>query len=203
MIYKEGLLKGKVALVTGANRGLGYAMCVGLAENGADIFNIGHGDDANIREAIEKIGRGYHYMKADLSKPTKALTDAIVAEVVNVYGHLDILLNNAGVNRRAPFLEYAEADWDYTLNLNLKQVFLPQISVPMRRAFFAERRSVPLEESVGCIAAVPAGAYPPGTPAVLPGQKITEDMVDYLILLKNRGYSLFGIYRNEIEIACI
>ena len=124
MIYKEGLLKGKVALVTGANRGLGYAMCVGLAENGADIFNIGHGDDANIREAIEKIGRGYHYMKADLSKPTKALTDAIVAEVVNVYGHLDILLNNAGVNRRAPFLEYAEADWDYTLNLNLKQVFL-------------------------------------------------------------------------------
>ena len=124
MIYKEGMLAGKVALVTGANRGLGYAMCVGLAENGADIFNIGHGDDANIREAIEKIGRGYHYMKADLSKPTKALTDAIVAEVVNVYGHLDILLNNAGVNRRAPFLEYAEADWDYTLNLNLKQVFL-------------------------------------------------------------------------------
>ena len=63
-------------------------------------------------------------MKADLSKPTKALTDEIVAEVVKVYGHLDILLNNAGVNRRAPFLEYAEADWDYTLNLNLKQVFL-------------------------------------------------------------------------------
>ena len=124
MIYKEGLLEGKVALVTGANRGLGYAMCVGLAENGADIFNIGHGDDTGIREAIEKLGRRYHYMKADLSKPTKALTDEIVAEVVAVYGHLDILLNNAGVNRRAPFLEYAEADWDYTLNLNLKQVFL-------------------------------------------------------------------------------
>ena len=124
MIYKEGLLEGKVALVTGANRGLGYAMCVGLAENGADIFNIGHGDDTGIREAIEKLGRRYHYMKADLSKPTTALTDEIVAEVVAVYGHLDILLNNAGVNRRAPFLEYAEADWDYTLNLNLKQVFL-------------------------------------------------------------------------------
>ena len=108
MIYKEGMLAGKVALVTGANRGLGYAMCVGLAENGADIFNIGHGDDTNIREAIEKLGRRYHYMKADLSKPTKALTDEIVAEVVNVYGHLDILLNNAGVNRRAPFLEYAD-----------------------------------------------------------------------------------------------
>ncbi len=124
MIYKENLLEGKVALVTGANRGLGYAMCIGLAENGADIFNIGHGDDQKIREAIEKIGRRYYYMKADLSKPSKALTDEIVSEVVRVYGHLDILLNNAGVNRRGQFLEYKEEDWDYTLNLNLKQVFL-------------------------------------------------------------------------------
>ncbi|MBC5646796.1 aminotransferase class I/II-fold pyridoxal phosphate-dependent enzyme [Christensenella tenuis] len=85
---------------------------------------------------------------------------------------------------------------------DLKQVYLPQISVPMRKAFFAERRSVALEESIGCIAAVPAGAYPPGVPVILPGQKIAEDMVDYLTLLKNRGYGLFGIYRNEIEIAC-
>ena len=124
MIYKEGLLEGKVALVTGANRGLGYAMTMGLAENGADIFNIGHGDDSNIREAVEKTGRRYHYLKADLSKPTKELTDTIVEEVVKAYGHLDILLNNAGVNRRAPFLEYPVEDWDYTMNLNLKQVFL-------------------------------------------------------------------------------
>ena len=62
MIYKEGMLAGKVALVTGANRGLGYAMCVGLAENGADIFNIGHGVDTNIRVAIVLLGRGYLLM---------------------------------------------------------------------------------------------------------------------------------------------
>ena len=86
---------------------------------------------------------------------------------------------------------------------DLKQVYLPQVSMPMRRAFFAERRSVPLEEGIGCIAAAPAGAYPPGVPVILPGQKITEDMVDYLVLLRNRGYGLFGIYRNEIEIACV
>ena len=86
---------------------------------------------------------------------------------------------------------------------DLKQVYLPQVSVPMRKAFFAERRSMPLEESVGCIAAAPAGAYPPGVPVILPGQKITEDMVDYLILLRNRGYGLFGVYQNNIEIACV
>ena len=86
---------------------------------------------------------------------------------------------------------------------DLKQVYLPQVSMPMRRAFFAERRSVPLEEGIGRIAAAPAGAYPPGVPVILPGQKITEDMVDYLVLLRNRGYGLFGIYRNEIEIACV
>lgn len=86
---------------------------------------------------------------------------------------------------------------------DLKQVFLPQISVLMRDAFFAQRQSVPLGESIGCICAVCAGAYPPGVPAILPGQKITEDMVDYLMLLKGRGYELFGTYRDMIEVACI
>ncbi|MEG0257345.1 MAG: hypothetical protein RR632_03515, partial [Christensenella sp.] len=86
---------------------------------------------------------------------------------------------------------------------DLRQVFLPQISMPMRDAFFAERQAVALEESVGCICAVSAGAYPPGVPAVMPGQMITEDMIDYLMLLKGRGYELFGTYDNTIEIACI
>ncbi len=86
---------------------------------------------------------------------------------------------------------------------DLRQVFLPQISVPMRDAFFAERRTLPLGESIGCVSAVCAGAYPPGVPAILPGQRITEDMVDYLMLLRGRGYGLFGTYRDTIEVACI
>lgn len=86
---------------------------------------------------------------------------------------------------------------------DLRQVFLPQISVPMRDAFFAERSTLPLEKSIGSISAVCAGAYPPGVPAILPGQRITEDMVDYLTLLKGRGYGMFGTYRGTIEVACI
>lgn len=116
-------LNGKVALVTGANRGLGFAMCIGLAEAGADIFNVGNDNDDEIKAAIEKTGRKYHYYMADLSKPSKELSDKIVEEAVKVYGHIDILLNNAGAQRRTPFLDFPEADWDFLLNLNLKNVF--------------------------------------------------------------------------------
>lgn len=123
-------LNGKVALVTGANRGLGYAMCIALAEAGADIFNVGKNEnDDDIRNAIEKIGRKYHYLHTDLSKPSTELADKIVNEVVNTYGHIDILLNNAGANFRTPFLEYPEEQWDFLLNLNLKNVFLLSQSV--------------------------------------------------------------------------
>ena len=116
-------LNGKVALVTGANRGLGFAMCMALAEAGADIFNVGNDNDDEIKAAVEKTGRQYRYYFADLSKPSKALSDKIVEEVVKEYGHLDILLNNAGANRRTPFLDYPEEDCDFLINLNLKNVF--------------------------------------------------------------------------------
>ena len=61
-------LNGKVAIVTGANQGLGFAMCQGLAKAGADIFNIGRREDDHvIREAVEREGVKYHYYRADLS----------------------------------------------------------------------------------------------------------------------------------------
>ena len=123
-------LNGKVAIVTGANQGLGFAMCQGLAKAGADIFNIGRREDDHvIREAIEKEGVKYHYYRADLSNPTVEKMDEIVEEVIKVYGHVDILLNNAGANIREPFLEYDVKDWDYILNLNLKSIFLLSQSV--------------------------------------------------------------------------
>lgn len=123
-------LNGKVAIVTGANQGLGFAMCQGLAKAGADIFNVGRReDDHEIREVIEKEGVKYHYYRADLSNSTAEQMDEIVREVIKVYGHVDILLNNAGANIREPFLEYDVKDWDYILNLNLKSVFLLSQSV--------------------------------------------------------------------------
>lgn len=123
-------LNGKVAIVTGANQGLGFAMCQGLAKAGADIFNIGRREDDHvIREAVEREGVKYHYYRADLSNPTVEKMDEIVEKVIKVYGHVDILLNNAGANIREPFLEYDVKDWDYILNLNLKSIFLLSQSV--------------------------------------------------------------------------
>lgn len=118
------VLEGKVALVSGGSRGLGYAMTLALAQAGADIFNLGRGDDSEIKAAVEKCNRRYVCYHADLSKPSKKVADTIINKVVETYGRLDIVLNNAGTNIRTPFVEYEESDWDYLLNLNLKSVYL-------------------------------------------------------------------------------
>lgn len=117
-------LEGKVALVTGGSRGLGFAMCKALAQAGADIYNVGRGNDEEIRQEVERCGRRYVCSHIDLSHPTKEISDQLIEDVIKEYGHLDIVLNNAGANRRNPFVEYKEEDWDYLLNLNLKSVYL-------------------------------------------------------------------------------
>lgn len=122
-------LKNKIAIVTGASRGLGFAMAQGLAEQGADIFNVGRNDDPQIRSAIEKTGRKYYFYQANLSKLTKETSDLIVERAVSVYGKVDILLNNAGGTVRSPFLDFKEDDWDYVTDLNLKSVYLLSQSV--------------------------------------------------------------------------
>lgn len=131
------VLQGKVALVTGGSRGLGFAMTQGLAESGADIINIGHGHDDQIRAEVQRLGRRYHFIQADLSNPTSEMVNQIVEEAVQVMGHVDILLNNAGANRRTPFLEYSMEDWDYLHNLNLKSVFL--LSQVVARQMIAQK----------------------------------------------------------------
>ncbi len=120
----EQVLKGKVALVTGGSRGLGFAMTIGLAQAGADIVNVGRGADEEIKKEVESLGRKYHYIQCDLSTLTHENADKLVAEAIDVMGQVDILLNNAGANKRTPFVEFAEKDWDFLLNLNLKSVFL-------------------------------------------------------------------------------
>jgi 2-deoxy-D-gluconate 3-dehydrogenase len=115
-------LEGRAALVTGAGRGIGRALALGLAKAGADVCLVGRGRglDEAARE-VEGAGRRAAVVKADLSK-----TDAtrVVAEAEAALGRVDVLVNNAGIIRRAPFLEHTEADWDAVLNVNLRSVFL-------------------------------------------------------------------------------
>lgn len=117
-------LDGKVALVTGSNRGLGMAMAVGLAEAGADIVGLDYSAAfADVKAAVESLGRRYHFIQCDLRVASLAQLGQIVEEIVTTMGRLDILVNNAGIIRRAPAVDFSEADWDDVMQINLKAAF--------------------------------------------------------------------------------
>jgi 2-deoxy-D-gluconate 3-dehydrogenase len=115
-------LNGKVAVVTGASRGLGQAMALALAEAGADVMAADVIDGAETRDQVRKLGRKCAVLKIDLC--AAGAPERIVRETMAALGRLDILVNNAGIIRRAPFLEFSEKDWDDVMNLNIKAVFL-------------------------------------------------------------------------------
>ena len=114
-------LSGHVALVTGANTGLGQAIAVALAHAGADIAAVGRSKPDDTAKQVRAAGRKLHAIDCDLG--TKPDVGAIVREVVAKLGRLDILVNNAGIIRRNAALELTEEDWDTVMNVNLKTVF--------------------------------------------------------------------------------
>lgn len=117
-------LDGKVALVTGASRGLGQAMALGLAEVGADIAGLERGEPCGETcEGVRALGRRYLTVSGDLETASVADLQAIVRQVVDELGRLDILVNNAGIIRRTPAIDYSEDDWDAVLQVNLKAAF--------------------------------------------------------------------------------
>jgi 2-deoxy-D-gluconate 3-dehydrogenase len=114
-------LAGRTALVTGANTGLGQGIAVALAEAGADIVVAGRSPADATAERVRALGRRFLDVRADLSS-TAPLRD-IVAAAVNLNGRLDIVVNNAGIIRRADSVDVDEADWDAVIDTNLKSVF--------------------------------------------------------------------------------
>jgi 2-deoxy-D-gluconate 3-dehydrogenase len=123
MILDSFKLNGKVALVTGASRGLGQAMALGLAEAGADIAGLGLIECSDTCEQVESLGQRFHSVVCNLRDASPEKLEAVVSEVVDSLGRLDILLNNAGIIRRAPIFDFSESDWDDVLQINLKAVF--------------------------------------------------------------------------------
>ena len=117
-------LEGKIALVTGAQQGIGRSIAVALSRAGADV-GINYLDDrAEAEKAMQEVraaGRHGLVVRADVGRPGQA--QALVAEVVTGLGGLDILVNNAGVFPRVAFLEMSESDWDFVLDVNLKGAF--------------------------------------------------------------------------------
>ena len=122
MILDQFKLDGKVAIVTGAGRGIGQAYAVGLAEAGADVAIVDVIDMDETIAAIEKLGRKAIGIKADLSKGEKE-APKIVAKVVKTFKKVDILVNNAGIIRREPFAEHSAKNWNDVIAINLSTPF--------------------------------------------------------------------------------
>lgn len=122
MILDQFSLAGKVAIVTGASRGLGAAMAMGLAEAGADLVIVASSTRINeTASAVAALGRKCVAVQADLAD-VKAIPKVIDAALGN-FGKIDILINCAGIIRRAPAIEFSEKDWDDVMNVNLKTTF--------------------------------------------------------------------------------
>jgi NAD(P)-dependent dehydrogenase (short-subunit alcohol dehydrogenase family) len=118
-------LEGKVALVTGAQQGIGRAIAVALARDGADV-GVNFLDDAAAAEKVAGEIRGHGRravtVQGDVSR--SASVESMVKTVVDALGPPDVLVNNAGVFPRASFLELPEREWDHVLGINLKGSFL-------------------------------------------------------------------------------
>lgn len=122
MILDFFKLNDKVAVVTGASRGLGRGMAMALAEAGADVVVIAtHEQVQDTAKKIEALGRKALPIQIDLSQIDK-LPD-MVNSIISQFGHIDILVNNAGIIRRSSAGELTETDWDAIMNLNLKSMF--------------------------------------------------------------------------------
>lgn len=114
-------LKGKVALVTGAGRGLGRSAALALAEAGADLALAGVTTTEETARAVRAFGRRVCQIQADLRQRSSA--KRILEATIEGFGQLDILVNNAGIIRRAPVLEFTEQDWDDVIEVNQSAVF--------------------------------------------------------------------------------
>lgn len=120
-------LHGKVAMVTGASRGLGYAMAEGLAEAGADIVAISRGPAEALAARVARLGRRLLHLRCDLAAASVADLRALVDRAVAELGALHILVNAAGLMTRRPALEHREEEWDALMQVNLKAaMFLSQ-----------------------------------------------------------------------------
>ncbi|HWA09798.1 MAG TPA: 2-dehydro-3-deoxy-D-gluconate 5-dehydrogenase KduD [Opitutaceae bacterium] len=116
-------LRGKVALVTGSSQGLGQGMARALAQAGADVIVNGRVASklAPVVKEIETFGGKATAIAADLGD--RASVEKLIAQSIAWQGHLDILVNNAGTIKRAPAVDYTDADWDLVVNVNLNGVF--------------------------------------------------------------------------------
>lgn len=117
-------LKNKVAIVTGAAQGIGFGCAERFAREGASVVLVDYNEDVGKAAAarLREAGHTAEFVQCDVG--FKPAVDDMVRQSIDRFGQVDILLSNAGVNRRADFLDFTEDDWDLIIRTNLKSVFL-------------------------------------------------------------------------------
>ncbi len=127
-------LEGKVAIVTGSKRGIGKTIALSLAEAGADVVvctrRVEDGQLEAVADEIQKSGRRSLAIQTDITQKTDV--DNLVQKVIDEFGTVDILINNASMNILAPLLELREDGWDRIINTNLKGYYLCSQAVGKR-----------------------------------------------------------------------
>jgi 2-deoxy-D-gluconate 3-dehydrogenase len=123
MILDKFKLDGKVAFVTGSSSGLGQAMAIALAEAGADVVcHASKPGGASVTVGkITELGRKTAEVAGDMAD--KTVPRRLIAEVIEKFGRIDILINNAGTIRRSPAVDFSEEDWEFVLEVNLSSIF--------------------------------------------------------------------------------
>jgi 3-oxoacyl-[acyl-carrier protein] reductase len=127
----------KVALVTGASRGLGKAIAVALAQEGASVAAVARSEDAlkETLEAIRAAGGTAEPFAVDVAD--EAAVEAAVEKIAARFGHIDVLVNNAGVTRDGLLMRMKSEDWDAVINTNLKGAF--HLTKPVGRMMVKQR----------------------------------------------------------------
>lgn len=134
MILDSFKLDGKVAVVTGANTGLGQGMSIALAQAGAKVVGVARRSCEETRAKIEEFGGEFAEVTADLS--TTEVIPGILEGALKAFGRVDILVNNAGLIIREDAIDYKEEDWDKVVTVNQKVVYF--LSQAFARQYIAQ-----------------------------------------------------------------
>lgn len=153
-------LAGRVALITGGNRGLGFVMAQALAEAGADVVvtsrQTGKAEESAAAIA-EATGRRALGLTVDVTDAQQV--EAMVQSVIQAFGRIDILVNNAGINIRKPVEEFDEASWDLVQDTNLKAPFLCARAVARHMKEQQYGRVINVSSMLGLVALPERSAY--------------------------------------------
>ncbi len=114
----------KTAVVTGASRGIGQAIILAFAREGAHVVGVGIGDYSETQRKVHELGASFTHIQADFATLDQAAASTVIAQIIAATGRLDVLVNNSGIIRRAPAAEYPESDWNTVIQINLTAPFL-------------------------------------------------------------------------------